>query len=137
MQIDLNKHVNFIKKSNYVIDNVIESRDSKQKKEEEKVNSDSRASESTKHGSLGMTDSDEELKSSDHNSQKEKYSSFTQQMHERWHKANQKLPLMDRQDILDECPRFNNGLKSSPEHTAHPEFTQLSYNRILVQEDAY
>jgi hypothetical protein len=58
-------------------------------------------------------------------------------MHERWHKSNESIPSLDKQDILEECPRFNNGLKPSPDHSLHPEFTQSSYWRIRSLEDAY
>ena len=46
----------------------------------------------------------------------ENKSSFTQTMHERWHKANMVLPECDIKDIMEENPNFNAGKKISPEH---------------------
>ena len=41
---------------------------------------------------------------------------MTKEMYVRWHAANKHLPQIDKNDIQDECPLFNNGLKSKPEH---------------------
>jgi hypothetical protein len=60
MQIDLQKHLNFRLKSNFVIDNIIKNREIETKEEESKNNSETRTSESTKNGSSGITSSDEE-----------------------------------------------------------------------------
>lgn len=58
-------------------------------------------------------------------------------MHQRWNLANEKIPSIDKGDILEENPVFNNGKKVSPEHQHHPEFTQISYLRIRSLEEAF
>lgn len=55
---------------------------------------------------------------------------FTSIMYERWHRANADIPSVDKWDIMNECPVFNNGKKVSPDHQHHPEFTQTSYLRL-------
>jgi len=44
---------------------------------------------------------------------------------------------LDKKDILNENPVFNNGKKISPEHQHHPEFTQQSYLRLRSLEEAF
>jgi hypothetical protein len=61
---------------------------------------------------------------------------YTQVMHERWMRANASLPEVDQNDIITENPVFNNGLKPSPEHQHHPEFSQSSYLRLRSMEEA-
>lgn len=61
----------------------------------------------------------------------------TKSMHDRWLQANTLLPQVDQKDIFDECPRFNQGKKSCPEHQHHPEYTQTSYLRLRMLEEAY
>jgi len=38
---------------------------------------------------------------------------------------------------MEECPLFNNGKKSAPEHQQYPEFTQTGYQRLRSQEEAF
>ena len=49
--------------------------------------------------------------------------SGTEVMYQRWHMSNKHLPEIDQKDIMTENPLFNKGLKPSPEHQMHPEFT--------------
>ena len=67
----------------------------------------------------------------------ETINSFTQIMHERWHRANIGLPEIDQKDIQEENPHFNHGKKVSPDHQHHPEFTQSSYLRLRSMEEAF
>ena len=60
---------------------------------------------------------------------------YTDIMYQRWHKSNGHLPELDRTDIDEECPLFNQGLKPSPTRQQHPEFAQSSYERIRFHED--
>lgn len=62
---------------------------------------------------------------------------YTTVMHERWHRSNQYIPSLDRRDYMEECPIFNNGKKSTPEHQQHPEYTQTSYTRLRSLEEAF
>ena len=45
-------------------------------------------------------------------------------MHERWHRANAAIPVLDQKDILEDNPVFNPSKTTGPEHQHHPEFTQ-------------
>ena len=45
--------------------------------------------------------------------------------------------MVDQKDISEECPIFNQGKKSHPEHQNHPEFTQTCYLRIRHNEEAF
>ena len=47
----------------------------------------------------------------------------TNVMQERWTRSNQLLPAVDKDDIAQEHPRFNNGAKATPERQHHPEFS--------------
>lgn len=69
--------------------------------------------------------------------QKQNEMGYSQIMYERWHKSNFALPDVDKQDIQEENPLFNNGKKVSPEHQHHPEFTQSSYLRLRAMEEAF
>jgi hypothetical protein len=37
-------------------------------------------------------------------------------MYERYFSSNKSLPVIDNADIHEECPLFNKGAKSCPEH---------------------
>ena len=45
-------------------------------------------------------------------------------MHERWHRANGAIPVLDQKDILEDNPVFNPAKTAGPEHQHHPEFSQ-------------
>jgi hypothetical protein len=64
-------------------------------------------------------------------------SNYTATMHERWHKANAGLPDIDKKDIVEENPVFNQLRKCAPGHQHHPEFTQSSYLRLRSLEEAF
>ena len=66
-----------------------------------------------------------------------KESSFTAVMLERWQKVNSYLPLLDQRDIIEDSPVFNANKKSGPVHQHHPEFTQSSYMRLRSLEEAF
>ena len=51
--------------------------------------------------------------------------------------SNANIPVVDRKDIAEEHPVFNNGKKTTPEHQHHPEFTQISYLRLRSLEEAF
>lgn len=58
-------------------------------------------------------------------------------MHERWLKSLKAIPEVDRKDIMEENPFFNNGAMTTPKHQHHPEFTQQSYLRLRTFEEAF
>ena len=58
-------------------------------------------------------------------------------MHDRWLKSLKAIPEVDRKDIMEENPSFNNGATSCPRHQHHPEFTQQSYLRLRTFEEAF
>lgn len=58
-------------------------------------------------------------------------------MHERWLKSLKAIPEVDRKDIMDENPHFNNGVRTCPKHQHNPEFTQQSYLRLRSFEEAF
>lgn len=66
-----------------------------------------------------------------------KHGNFTKVMHDRWQQSNGNIPAVDRRDIAEEHPVFNNGKKTAPEHQHHPEFTQISYLRLRSLEEAF
>jgi len=68
----------------------------------------------------------------------EAHAGYSQVMYDRWHRHNAlNVPMLDQKDIVEENPLFNHGLRSSPQHQAQPEFTQSSYLRLRVMEDAF
>ena len=58
-------------------------------------------------------------------------------MQERWHRSNQAIPEIDRNDYIKECPLFNQNKKPSPDHQQYPEYTQVCYKRLRHQEEAF
>ena len=64
---------------------------------------------------------------------------YQETMRQRWLKANQYLPTVDKQDIRKEEPLVN-GDQIKPlasRHQHHAEFTQTSYLRLRQQEEQY
>ena len=43
-------------------------------------------------------------------------SEATKIMYDRYFRSNENLPDVDKSDVSEECPLFNKGLKSCPEH---------------------
>ena len=58
-------------------------------------------------------------------------------MHERWHRANAEIPVLDQKDILEDSPVFNPSKTSGPEHQHHPEFSQQYYLRLRNKEEVF
>lgn len=68
-----------------------------------------------------------------------KLTKYQETMRQRWLKANQYLPAVDKQDIRKEVPIINgDSVKPLPSrHQHHAEFTQTSYLRLRQQEEQY
>lgn len=57
-------------------------------------------------------------------------------MKQRWQQANSVIPEIDKIDIINETPFFNQG-RIGKRHQHHPEYTQTSYLRLRSLEEAF